>query len=67
MINTTYSANYHAMTSWYIANGRQVTIMYLPPLDGVLTGLTLGGSGFSFSGLSLLSDFPGKKNNGIVK
>lgn len=41
--------------------------VYLPPFDGVLTGLTLGGSGFSFSGLSLLSDFPGRKNNGIVK
>jgi hypothetical protein len=41
--------------------------VYLPPLGGVLTGLTLGGSGFSFSGLSLLSDFPGRKNNRIVK
>jgi hypothetical protein len=41
--------------------------VYLPPLDGVLTGLTFGGSGFSFSGLSLLSDFPGRRKHGVVK
>jgi hypothetical protein len=38
------------------------SLVYLPPLGGVLTGLAFGGSDFSFSGLSLLSDFPGKKN-----